>query len=331
MDKILETDIKTPSLPSAGAALDGDFLRDLLKAFHERFEESSPDGILAWNAAASALELALTECWLKEHETGFDAVMPPRKRIISYSGIISSGAIQSVGKMAERLRDNGIRQIKMKVENARDAEKVALVRKIFGKDASLRLDANGAFSKDNAIDFIRSVEEYSIDAIEQPVPRGEAGELAQIKSQSPVPVMADESLITMDDAINLVSGNACDLFNLRITKCGGILPVLQMAEMARHADIGVQLGCLVGETAILSAAGRFLAAHCTDFRFIEGSYGPHLLSDDISKEAVGFGFGGEARPLSGPGFAIRVSEEKLIRYATQKEILGERQNDEPIS
>ena len=71
----------------------------------------------------------------------------------------------------------------------------------------------------------------------------------------------------------------------------------------------------MGETAILSAAGRHLAASLPDVVFVEGSFGTLLLAEDISVESVRFGHRGEAPLLTGPGLGVRVLEDRLRRHA----------------
>jgi len=88
-----------------------------------------------------------------------------------------------------------------------------------------------------------------------------------------------------------------------------------MARRAARAGIQVQVGSQVGETAILAAAGRHLAAALEDVAFVEGSYGTLLLTEDISADGVRFGHRGEAPLLTGPGLGIRVLEERLHKYA----------------
>ena len=87
--------------------------------------------------------------------------------------------------------------------------------------------------------------------------------------------------------------------------------------MAREAGIGFQLGCQVGETAILSATGRHVAAHLNDAKFVEGSYGTLLLEEDIADESVEFGYAGNAPLLKGAGLGIRVREDLLQKYAEE--------------
>jgi muconate cycloisomerase len=127
--------------------------------------------------------------------------------------------------------------------------------------------------------------------------------------------MADESLNTVGDARTLAEAKACDLFNIRVSKNGGLSGALAVAEIAAAADIGIQVGAQVGETAILTAAGRLLAAHLPRIRYAEGSFGTLLLSEDISIQELRFGPGGAAPALNGPGLGIDVRVEALERLA----------------
>ena len=129
--------------------------------------------------------------------------------------------------------------------------------------------------------------------------------------------MVDESLITTEDAQALIAAAACDFFNLRISKCGGIAKTIAIAQLAETAGIKLQVGCQVGETAVLSAAGRHLAAWLDEVAFVEGSYGELLLTEDISRESIYFGNGGRASLLRQPGLGITVQEHLLKKYAHQ--------------
>src|SRR5205809_726484 len=88
-----------------------------------------------------------------------------------------------------------------------------------------------------------------------------------------------------------------------------------VAPLGTAAGVGVQVGSQVGETAILAAAGRHLAAALPEVAFVEGSFGTLLLAEDVSIESVHFGHRGEAPLLTGPGLGIRVVEERLRRRA----------------
>lgn len=270
---------------------------------------------VVWNASRCAVELAIIDCLFRSKNASVSAILPPTSQKVTYSAVITAGSIAKIEKIAQRCKAGGFKYIKMKVSECKDTERIAIVREILGPSASIRLDANGAFNLETAGQFLTSVEKFNIECIEQPIPRGDPIELATLRSTSPVPIMADESIVTILDAKELIEKKAVDYFNLRISKCGGLHKTLAIAELARSAGIGIQLGCQVGETAILSAAGRHLAAHLKDLRFIEGSYGTHLLVEDIAEEDIVFGPGGSAPVLTGPGLGITVREELVDKYA----------------
>ena len=189
------------------------------------------------------------------------------------------------------------------------------MREALGSGVSLRLDANGAWTLDRALAVLDAVVPLGIAAVEQPLPRGPVEELGRLRAATSVPVMVDESLVTAADAEALIEAKAVDFFNIRVSKCGGLAASVALAERAGASGIGVQIGSQVGETAILAAAGRHLAAAVLDVAFVEGSFGTLLLTEDVSVESVRFGHRGEAPLLRGPGLGIRVVEERLRRYA----------------
>jgi muconate cycloisomerase len=87
-----------------------------------------------------------------------------------------------------------------------------------------------------------------------------------------------------------------------------------MFEIGQQRGIAAQLGCQVGETAILSAAGRQFAMS-RKLLYLEGSYSNYILKEDIVNEPVEFGPGGVALPLAGYGLGININEEVLQRLA----------------
>jgi len=127
--------------------------------------------------------------------------------------------------------------------------------------------------------------------------------------------MADESAVTLEDAAALFAFHAVDYVNVRVSKCGGLTRSAAIAARAAAHGVAVQVGSQVGETSILSAAGRHLAASLADVAFVEGSFGTLLLTEDVTVESVRFGHGGAAPLLTGPGLGIRVREPQLRRWA----------------
>jgi muconate cycloisomerase len=213
------------------------------------------------------------------------------------------------------MRMAGLRHEKLTVGFVDDPARVAAVREALGSDASLRLDANGGWTFERAAEVLTAVGPLGIAAVEQPLPRGPIEDLARLRGAVPVPLMADESLVTLADARSLIAAKAVDFFNVRVSKCGGLARSLAIAALAAGAGLSVQVGSQVGETAILAAAGRHLAAALPDLAFAEGSFGTLLLTEDVSVESVRFGHRGEAPVLTGPGLGVRVVEERLRRHA----------------
>jgi L-Ala-D/L-Glu epimerase len=142
--------------------------------------------------------------------------------------------------------------------------------------------------------------------------------MKQVRQHSGVPVMADESLVTLDQARRLIDLGACDYFNIRLSKNAGISGSLAIAKLAQEAGIKIQVGAQVGETGILSAAGRTFAAHLPTLAFAEGSFGTWLLAEDVTFENIAFGYGGRAPLLKTRGLSVTVKPEALERFATEK-------------
>jgi L-alanine-DL-glutamate epimerase-like enolase superfamily enzyme len=297
------------------AELTGHDPQTLFEGLATRLPASGVEDGVVWNAARCAVELAVIDCICRSHHLSLAALFPPQVSTVTYSGVISAGSMARTEELARRCKLAGFKHVKMKVTSGDDAKRVAAVREILGASVSIRLDANAVFAPAEALCFLQAVTPYGIESIEQPIPRGDVPALAALRMVSPIPIMADESIVTMEDAEALIDAGAVDLFNLRLSKCGGMQPTLAIAARARAAGIALQVGCQVGETAILSAAGRHLAAHMPSCRNVEGSYGTLLLAEDIAVEALGFGPGGIAPLLSAPGLGITVSDARLNLYA----------------
>jgi len=155
------------------------------------------------------------------------------------------------------------------------------------------------------------------------VPHEQVQALGEIRSNLNVPIMLDESLASQSDAQKAITGRTCDFFNIRLSKCGGFIPSLRLAQLARQNGLGYQLGCQVGESAILSAAGRHFATSVAGLRYVEGSYDRHLVREALGTTDLTFHRGGRARALTGPGLGINIDPAALERVLVRKEpILG---------
>ena len=88
-----------------------------------------------------------------------------------------------------------------------------------------------------------------------------------------------------------------------------------MIERIRSSGLSFQIGCSLGESGILSAAGRVLSLLCKDAIYYDGSYDKFLLKENVTIEDVSFGLGGKAGPLDGPGLGVVINKESLMRLS----------------
>ena len=278
----------------------------------------SNDGVIAWNAAFCAIELALLDWSLRADHSALADYLPPCRFEVVYSGVISADSPKDAAVAATRMARLGINQIKVKVGTPDDAERLDAVRKAVGDSVELRADANGAWSAAQAVEHLKLLARFKLVMIEQPVAAQDLAGLKQVRAQCGIPIMADESLVTLDQARRLIAEDACDLFNIRLSKNGGIAGSLAIAQLAQEAGIKIQIGAQVGETGILSAAGRTFAAHVPALVCAEGSFGTWLLSEDITFDQLAFGQGGRAPLLKSRGLSVTVNEEALNRLTVEK-------------
>ncbi len=246
------------------------------------------------------------------------ALSAPRSRV-HYSGALTGARGMKAPIYALFLRLYGFRDVKVKVGLAGvdDVRRLRAIRHGLGPRIELRVDANEAWSAEQAVERITELEPFGLRCVEQPLPHAERSHLRHIRQQVRVPIMLDESLCSHIDAEWAVAEQACDLFNLRLSKCGGFLPSLRLAELARQHGMGYQLGCQVGETAILSAAGRHFAQSVGGLRWCEGSYDRHLVRESLARENLTFGWGGRAPALQRPGLGIEIDPDALRRVCTR--------------
>jgi muconate cycloisomerase len=218
-----------------------------------------------------------------------------------------------------------VRHVKVKVgtDAATDLEVLRETRAVLGEQCSLRIDANGAWERDEALERLKGLESVNVRAVEQPLAANDIEGLVWLTARSPVPVIVDESIVSLEDARQLAARRACHAFNVRVSKCGGLLCSARIREVARRENLGCMLGAQVGETAILSAAGRHLATRTGDLWFLEGSYGELLLEEDVGMNSVTVGRGGRGRALRGPGLGVTVNEDILRGYVQESIFLGE--------
>ena len=320
-------------LPTALGPPPGDFAGVVRQVGQITLPETADDPRgMAGNSARAALELALLDAYGRATgrsvgdavrlAVGRDDWLHPQPGSVRYSGAITAESQRGETVSAWKMRVYGFHQVKVKVGVAGqdDGDRLRRIRRILGPRTDIRIDANEAWSAAEVVERILPLLPSRPSILEQPVRHEEVEALAAIRprltfadGQSRLEVMLDESLCGYPDAVRAVEGGLADVLNVRLSKCGGILPSLRIMALARTNGLGIQLGCHPGETGILSAAGRHVAANVAGIRFLEGSYDRHVLAANLIDEDITFRYGGRAEPLAAPGLGVTVNPEALAR------------------
>lgn len=280
------------------------------------------------NAVRCALELAIVDaaCRAERISLGDFILQHPAVNAfsgpcdaVSYSGAVTSSTPRGQWISAVKMRLFGFRQVKVKVgtEGISDLNLLRRVRRIVGRRVDLRLDANEAWHCDDVRAKVLPLIPFEPTCLEQPVPHAEVAGLRQVRSEIDIPIMLDESLCCREDAERAIAQESCDLFNIRLSKCGGFARSLELVALARQHGLGYQLGCQVGETGILSAAGRHFACNIRDIRYLEGSFDRFLVRDAFTEENLTFGYGGRAPRITGAGSGVEVNECRIRQAAVR--------------
>jgi muconate cycloisomerase len=283
------------------------------------------------NAARCALELAILDAYGKRFGEPLATVtrlLAPElhqfRNWVRYSGAIlspSTGFRVRVAALGLRLWRFPDVKVKVGMAEHDDAFRLRNIRRRLGWKTDLRVDANEAWSKNIVVDRIRELEPYQISSVEQPVPHLEVEVLREVRRQVRTPIMLDESLCSRVDAERALEHGTCDLFNLRLSKCGGFIPALRLAQFASQHGLGYQLGCQVGETALLSGAGRHFAASVANLLHVEGSYDRHLVREALGRRDITFRWGGWAPALTGSGLGVEIDPQALRRVTIRSETI----------
>lgn len=217
-----------------------------------------------------------------------------------------------------RIHGDGVRIFKLKAgfaDHAFDLMRLEKLRHVYGDGIQLRVDYNQGLPARDAIRCIRDLEAFRPDFVEQPVPAPQFEALAEITRAVDVPVMADESVFTMHDALRAVSLRMCDIISLKASKSGGVRRCLEIAAVARAAGIDVYGGCMF-ETSIGHMAGAHLMAALPDLslgcEFYMSSY---YAEAEIAETPFPVRDGHVHVPTT-PGLGTAPDPAMLARYTT---------------
>ncbi len=238
--------------------------------------------------------------------------------------MIAASDLEGVERYVGIARDAGAMEVKVKVGTnlERNLKLLDTARAALGDEVELRIDANCAWDVAGAIAQLEAMAPYRLAGVEQPLPARDLPGLRELTAAAIVPVVVDESLATLDDARRLVDRRACDIFNIRISKVGGLVNAARIQRCVQAAGLECQLGAQVGETGLLSAAGRHFATRVENVRWCEGSYDSVLLETQVTTPDITAGQGGMADAITGPGLGVAPLDEALDACTVQRIAVG---------
>ena len=271
--------------------------------------------------AKAALDIALHDLAGRVADLPLWALLGGRAReFMSISRVISMKSPEAMAIDAGRHVAAGFSTVKLKIGDAGDirgdVRRIAAVREAVGPDVGIKIDVNGGWrTAGTAVGAARGIVRYAPEYLEQPVDRRDLEGLAEVRRMGGVQVMADEAVLDARDALRAVRLRACDLINIKLMKCGGLLAALTLDAVAETAGVICQVGTMV-ESSVASAAGLHLALALHNAATVEMG-GPIMLAEDIA-DLRGYYERDRVTVPDGPGLGIEPDEAALRRYAGER-------------
>ena len=264
--------------------------------------------------AKCAIETALLDAQARRLRVPLSELLGGRVRdALPVAWTLASGDTSRDIQEAEQMLESRRHRIfKLKIglrAVEQDVAHVLAIKRALGERASVRVDVNQAWSEAEAVRGIAALEAGGIDLIEQPVKAGNVAALARLKRRFDVAIMADEALHGPDDAMTLARADAADVFAVKITQSGGLLPANEVATVARLSGIGLYGGTML-EGGIGTAATAHLCATFAELAWDTELFGPLLLTREVLAEPLVYRDYMLQVP-TGPGLGVEIDMDKL--------------------
>ena len=216
------------------------------------------------SSAKAAVDMALWDLYGQLYQIPVYKLMGGAKKQIVTDLTISVNDPEIMVRDALNALERGYDCLKMKVgvNPELDVARLSAVRNAVGKDVTIRIDANQAWTPKQAVKILNSMQELGLDIelVEQPVKAHDFEGLKYVTEHSYVPVLADESVFSPEDAMTIMKMGAADLINIKLMKCGGLYNALKIASAAEVFGVECMIGCMLEAKIAVNAAVHLACA-----------------------------------------------------------------------
>jgi L-alanine-DL-glutamate epimerase-like enolase superfamily enzyme len=221
------------------------------------------DKVLTKNSALkSAVDIALYDLLGKISDMPLYQVLGGEKRPIWTDNTVSLYSAEEMAQKALIYMEQGFRALKVKLGDSpeRDIERIKEIRRAIGHEIPIRIDANQGWSFKDALKVLKTIEGMNIEYCEQPLVHWDLENMRELRYRVAIPIMADETLFSPQDAFRLATMKCCDYFNIKLTKSGGIHKALMINAIGQGAGIPCMAGCMTESRLALGATAHLVSA-----------------------------------------------------------------------
>lgn len=294
-------------------------IQETVQQFHSAFPAAS--------AAMSAIDTALCDLSSKQQGCSVAALLAGKFQTsitnsIRVNALLHAQDVRGIIKEAREKFQEGFETFKIKVgvqSIQQDIARIAAVRETLGQNVEIRLDANEAWTREEADKALQSVASLSIEYIEQPLPKADLHGSVRLRKEQIIPLAADEAACSAEDIQNVLKHQAADLIILKPAATGGPHLSLRMGELAAQFGIPCTTTTLM-DGAVGRAMATHVAAALPDFKT---SYACGLATGSLLKQDLSDGLkiqDGQISVNHVKGLGVTIDPQQLARVASAKTI-----------
>lgn len=218
--------------------------------------------IVGNTATKAAFDIALHDILGKKLNAPLYQVLGGHSNAFTTDVTIGIDAPEVMAKEAKERVDSGFTILKVKagLDASHDIEAIQLIRKAVGDRIRIRMDANQGWTVPESLRVIKALEPLQVEAIEQPLPYWNIEGHAYIRSKVLMPIMADESVHSPQDALKIIRQDAADILNIKLMKSAGLYKASQINHIAESAGLTCMVGCMLESKIGITAGASLVAA-----------------------------------------------------------------------